>query len=83
MRLTTVDIQVMSTFNCHIQMWKEAVGSLSHSSNSSCSLWLNRASVGGVASEASRHNTPSRAHALTKLVQSERKAGAEVAIIVS
>ena len=65
------------------QMWKAALGSLSHSSNSSCGLWLNSASVGGLASEATRHNTPSRAHALTKLVQTEKKAGTQVAIIVS
>ena len=65
------------------QMWKAALSSLSHSSNSSCGLWLNSASVGGLASEATRHNTPSRAHALIKLVQNEKKAGTQVAIIVS
>ncbi len=31
----------------------------------------------------SRHNTPSRAHALTKVVQSQAKTGDSVAIIVS
>ena len=52
-------------------------------SNSSCALWLDKASVGGLASGASRHNAGSRAHALTALVQAERKAGKETAIIVS
>ena len=39
--------------------------------------------MGGIPSIASRHNTSSRSHALTKLVQSEKKAGEKVAIIVS
>ena len=57
--------------------------SLGTSTNGSCALWLNKASVGGIPSDFSRHNTPSRAHALTKLVQSEKKAGKNVTIIVS
>lgn len=83
--LKKVPFDAVSPFlapRCTEETWKAAIGTLSHSSNSACSLWLNKASVGGVASEASRHNTPSRAHSLTKLVQSEKKNGKEVAIIV-
>ena len=39
--------------------------------------------MGGIPTQVSRHNTPSRAHALTKVVQSEAKRGDNVAIIVS
>ncbi len=39
--------------------------------------------MGSIPTEVSRHNTPSRAHALTKVVQSEAKSGENVAIIVS
>ncbi len=39
--------------------------------------------MGGIPTDVSRHNTPSRAHALTKVVQSEAKSGENVAIIVS
>ena len=49
----------------------------------SCSLWLAAASVAALPTRCSRHNTPSQAHALTKLVQSEKKRGPEAAIIVS
>ena len=65
------------------QTWKAAVSSLSTNSISSCGLWLNLATLGGIPSEVSRHNTPSRAHALTKTVQCEAKIGQNVAIIVS
>ena len=39
--------------------------------------------MGGVPSIASRHNTPSRSHALTSLAQREIKDGEKVCIIVS
>ena len=65
-----------------MQTWKAAVGTLSTSSTSSCSLWLTSASVVGLPIVASRHNTPSRAHAITKMVLAEKKGGDNVAIIV-
>ena len=64
------------------QTWSAAVGCL-RQDGGSCSLWLSAASVAALPTKASRHNTPSQAHALTKLVQSERKKGPETAIIVS
>ena len=60
-----------------LQAWKAAVSSLSTTGISSCSLWLNKATVGGVPIPVSRHNTPSRAHALTKVVQSQAKKGGQ------
>lgn len=38
--------------------------------------------MGSLPNVASRHNTPSRAHALTKMVIAEKKGGDNVAIIV-
>ena len=63
-------------------MWTSAVETLSEEGGS-CSLWLAAASVAALPTRCSRHNTPSQAHALTKLVQSEKKRGPQVAIIVS
>ena len=48
----------------------------------SCSLWLNQASVASIPAVASRHNTPSRAHALAAMVEKEKKEGPNVAISV-
>lgn len=42
---------------------------------STCSLWLNQAVLAKLPSEASRHNTPSRSHALTKIVTSLKVSG--------
>lgn len=36
----------------------------------SCPLWLNAASIATVPAKATRHNTPSRAHAISKIVKS-------------
>lgn len=55
---------------------------LGTSSTSRVSLWLNNATLVGIPSVASRHNTPSRAHALCSMVESEAKEGKQ-AIIVS
>ena len=66
-----------------MQVWRAGVGSLSATGSSVCSLWLERASVGGIDSRFSHHNTPSCAYSLTNLVQCERKRGPETAILVS
>lgn len=69
--------------NLVMQTWLTAVDTLGTSSASSCSLYLNKATIGGVPTTASRHNTPSRSHALYKLVQCAKKNEPVVAIIVS
>ena len=65
-----------------VQTWTAGVGTLKDEGGS-CSLWLDKASVAALPSSASRHNTPSRAHSLTRLVLSEKKKGPQVAVIVS
>ena len=65
-----------------MQTWKAAVATLKDEGGS-CSLWLDKASVAALPSSASRHNTPSRAHSLTRLVLSEKKKAPQVAVIVS
>ena len=66
-----------------MQTWKAAVDSLGADSASSIGLWLNGATLVGIPSVASRHNAPSRAHAICSLLESGKKEGKEVAIIVS
>jgi probable aminopeptidase NPEPL1 len=51
-------------------VFKVAVSSLHPSPTDSCSLYLNLATIAALPVKCSRHNTPSRAHAVTRLVQS-------------
>ncbi|KAJ3648682.1 hypothetical protein Zmor_020465 [Zophobas morio] len=51
-------------------VFKVAVSSLHPSPTDSCSLYLNLATMAALPVKCSRHNTPSRAHAVTRLVQS-------------
>ncbi|CAG9762026.1 unnamed protein product [Ceutorhynchus assimilis] len=52
------------------ETFKLAVASLHPSPTDTRSLWLNLATVAALPLKCSRHNTPSRAHAITKIVQS-------------
>ena len=65
-----------------LQTWSAALGTL-REDGGSCSLWLTSASVAALPTKFSRHNTPSQAHSITELVQSERKKGKQTLIIVS
>ena len=47
-----------------------------------CSLWLNNATVASLPVKCSRHNTPSRSHALTKMVKNCLRGGDEFVVIV-
>ena len=69
-------------FTSSLQTWSLALGTL-REDGGSCSLWLTSASVAALPSQCSRHNTPSQAHTLTKLVQGERKKGHKILIMVS
>lgn len=51
------------------ETFKVAVSGLHPSPTDSCSLYLNLATVAALPVKCSRHNTPSRAHAITRLVQ--------------
>ncbi|XP_017780863.1 PREDICTED: probable aminopeptidase NPEPL1 [Nicrophorus vespilloides] len=52
------------------EVFKNAIASLQPSPTDSCSLYLNLATVAALPVKCSRHNTPSRSHTLTRLVQS-------------
>ncbi|XP_061094618.1 probable aminopeptidase NPEPL1 isoform X2 [Conger conger] len=51
------------------ETWKTALNSLRPDPTDKCPLWLNCVTVAALPSKVSRHNTPSSAHALTRLVQ--------------
>ncbi|XP_019869524.2 probable aminopeptidase NPEPL1 [Aethina tumida] len=51
------------------EVFRVAVAGLHPSPTDSCSLYLNLATVAALPVKCSRHNAPSRAHALTRLVQ--------------
>eukprot|EP00058_Branchiostoma_floridae_P000348 XP_002585836.1 hypothetical protein BRAFLDRAFT_132933 [Branchiostoma floridae] len=62
--------------------FKEALSNLHPSPTDSCPLWLNNATVAALPSKASRHNTPSRAHALSKIVRSSMAGCREECIVL-
>lgn len=64
-------------------VFKSAIFSLHPSPTDSCSLYLNLATVAALPIKCSRHNTPSRAHALTRLVQVCTVGGTDEAVVVS
>ncbi|XP_064187250.1 probable aminopeptidase NPEPL1 isoform X2 [Anguilla rostrata] len=51
------------------ETWKTALNSLKPNPTDKCPLWLNLVTVAALPSKVSRHNTPSSAHSLTRLVQ--------------
>ena len=51
-------------YYCHLQTWEAGLQSLAYVDT--CSIWLNKVTVAVVASQVSRHNTPSSAHKLSK-----------------
>lgn len=63
------------------EVYKTALASLHPSPTDSCSLYLNLATVAALPLKCSRHNTPSRSHALTKLIRSST-AGVEESIVI-
>ncbi|XP_025115024.1 probable aminopeptidase NPEPL1 [Pomacea canaliculata] len=58
------------------------VSHLHPSPTDSCSLWLNNATVAALPTKISRHNTPSRGHALTKVIKSCMAGGDEYIVVV-
>ncbi|MFT7816062.1 putative aminopeptidase NPEPL1 [Arapaima gigas] len=51
------------------QTWKNALNALQLNRTDVCPLWLNMVTVAVLPPAVSRHNTPSSAHALTRLIQ--------------
>nr|XP_008512266.1 PREDICTED: probable aminopeptidase NPEPL1 [Equus przewalskii] len=52
-----------------IQLWQAALSTLNPNPTDSCPLYLNYATVAALPSRVSRHNSPSAAHFLTRLVR--------------
>ncbi|KAK7481689.1 hypothetical protein BaRGS_00027062 [Batillaria attramentaria] len=75
--------EVKPKFGTHVdrETYSTAVSGLHPSPTDSCSLWLNNATVAALPSKCSRHNTPSRAHALSKIVKSCLAGGDEFIVL--
>merc|ERR1719187_1469128 len=64
------------------ESWQLAVSSLQPSPTDYCSLYMNLASVACLPEKCSRHNTPSRTHALCKLIKTHSTGGDETIVLV-
>lgn len=64
------------------ETFSDAVNSLHPTPTDTCPLWLHNATVGALPVKCSRHNTPSRAHSLAKLVKSCLVGGEEYVVVV-
>lgn len=66
-----------------LQTWQAALGTLNPNPTDSCSLYLNQAAVAALPSRVSRHNSPSSAHFLSRIVRSCLPGGSNRCIVVS
>ncbi|XP_033096251.1 probable aminopeptidase NPEPL1 isoform X2 [Anneissia japonica] len=84
--LTTLSFEAVKTkFGARVdeETFKVAVSSLQPSPTDHISIWFNNATVASLPLKASRHNTPSRAHAIPKLVKAYlTNVGDECVVIV-
>lgn len=64
------------------ETFQAALASLHPNPTDSCSMYLNLANLAALPLKCSRHNTPSRAHAITKLVKA-CTVGVEESVVVS
>ncbi|KAF5307600.1 hypothetical protein FQR65_LT06756 [Abscondita terminalis] len=69
LRLKYQDIKCKLEPRVTEEVFKTAVYSLHPSPTDTCSLYLNLATIAALPTKCSRHNTPSRSHAITRLVQ--------------
>jgi len=69
LRLKYQDIKCKLEPRVNEEVFKTAIYSLHPSPTDTCSLYLNLATVAALPTKCSRHNTPSRSHAITRLVQ--------------
>uniref|UniRef100_A0A673LT08 Probable aminopeptidase NPEPL1 n=1 Tax=Sinocyclocheilus rhinocerous TaxID=307959 RepID=A0A673LT08_9TELE len=65
------------------EIWQAALASLNPNPTDSCPLYLSFAAVAALPSRVSRHNSPSSAHFLTRLVRTCLPAGSNRCIVVS
>lgn len=77
-----------SDLSCKVQpkvneeTFTAGLASLHPSPTDVCNLWLNDVKIAALPVKCSRHNTPSRAHALAKVVKSSLSGGDEFVVIV-
>lgn len=65
------------------KIWQAALSALNPNPTDSCPLYLNQAVVAALPSRVSRHNSPSSAHFLSRLVRSCLPGGNNRCIVVS
>lgn len=63
-------------------MYQNALSSLHPSPTDTCPLYLNHATLAALPVKCSRHNTPSRSHAITKIVKATT-VGVNETVVVS
>lgn len=68
---------------CPLQLWQAALSTLNPNPTDSCPLYLNYATVAALPSRVSRHNSPSAAHFVTRLVRTCLPPGTHRCILVS
>lgn len=66
-----------------MQLWQAALSTLNPNPTDSCPLYLNCATVAALPSRVSRHNSPSAAHFITRLVRTCLPPGTHRCILVS
>ena len=66
----------------HLQVWLAALAALSPNPTDSCPLYLNHATVAALPARVSRHNSPSSAHFVSRLVRSCLPGGNNRCIVV-
>uniref|UniRef100_A0A674PC22 Aminopeptidase like 1 n=1 Tax=Takifugu rubripes TaxID=31033 RepID=A0A674PC22_TAKRU len=64
------------------ETWQAALGALNPNPTDSCPLYLNHAAVAALPSRVSRHNSPSSAHFVTRLVRSCLPGGSNRCIVM-
>nr|AMO02523.1 aminopeptidase NPEPL1 [Tityus serrulatus] len=68
-KVTYDDIKLKLEPRVKEEIYRTAVETLHPSPTDTCSLYLNHATIAALPSKCSRHNTPSQAHSITKLVR--------------
>ncbi|CAH1779273.1 unnamed protein product, partial [Owenia fusiformis] len=64
------------------EVYNAAALNLQPSPTDTCSLWLSNATLAALPTKASRHNTPSRGHSISRIVKSCASGGDEFFLIV-
>lgn len=81
-KISFEDVQCKLHSRVGEEVFKSAVGSLHPSPTDSCPMYLNLATVAALPTKCSRHNTPSHAHSVTKLVKNLTSGVDEFIVIV-